>query len=420
MSARRIALAGAVAAGLLAACSSDDPEGTGPKVTFITTPPRATEPGETTPPDVTDPATTTDDGTDPPATTPLGDPQMKLEEIATAPIPVDLAIRPGDDTLYVVGQDGTVVPIRDGVAGAPVLDISPFTNAQSEQGFLGLAFHPTLPLAYVNYINSDQDTIIDEFAVNDDGTFDPSSQRLVLEIDQPYANHNGGGLAFGPDGYLYIGTGDGGDANDPERRALNVSELLGKMLRIDPVAADGQPYTVPDDNPFIGVSGARPEIWSVGLRNPWRFSFDRETGDFWIADVGQGALEEIDVAWADEGGGRGLNFGWSAFEGTRRANDDQPADGVTPPIFEYEHGDLGCSISGGALYRGTAIPALVGWYVYADYCSGQVRALQIADRAVVKELTFGTESAVTAVREGPDGELYVLSGDGPVYAIRQA
>ncbi|CAN0409180.1 unnamed protein product, partial [Phaeothamnion confervicola] len=278
MSARRKVLVGFVAAaGLLAACSSDDSGGSSPQVTFITSPPRATEPGETTPPGGTDPATTTDDGTDPPVTTPLGDPQVKIEELAAAPIPVDLAIRPGDDTLYVVGQDGTVVPIRDGVAGAPVLDISEFTNAQSEQGFLGLAFHPTEPLAYVNYIDKNEDTVIDEFAVGDDGTFDPGSQRLVLKIEQPYANHNGGGLTFGPDGYLYIGTGDGGDANDPERRALNLSDLLGKMLRIDPVAADGQPYTVPDDNPFVGVSGARPEVWSVGLRNPWRFSFDRET-----------------------------------------------------------------------------------------------------------------------------------------------
>ena len=165
---------------------------------------------------------------------------------------------------------------------------------------------------------------------------------------------------------------------------------------------------MPADNPFVGVDGARPEIWSFGLRNPWRFSFDRPTGDLWIADVGQDQWEEIDVGWAADGGGRGLNFGWSAFEGNHRFNDDQSADGVTPPIHEYEHVGQDCSISGGALYRGTAIPALVGWYVFADYCSGQVRALQIADRAEVKQVALGHgPTSVVAINEGPDGELYV-------------
>ena len=199
-----------------------------------------------------------------------------------------------------------------------------------------------------------------------------------------------------------------------------MSEWLGKILRIDPHGTADAAYTVPADNPFVGVDGARPEIWSFGLRNPWRFSFDRQTGDLWIADVGQGQWEEVDVGWAADGGGRGLNFGWSAFEGNHRFNDDQPADGVTPPIHEYEHVGQDCSISGSALYRGSAIPALVGWYVFADYCSGQVRALQIADRAEVKQVALGTVSSVVAVNEGPDGELYVLSNRDGVYSVSPA
>ena len=164
---------------------------------------------------------------------------------------------------------------------------------------------------------------------------------MLLEIEQPYANHNGGDLTFGPDGMLYIGMGDGGSGGDPERRATDLSSLLGKLLRIDPTLADGQAYTVPADNPFVGQEGAAPEIWSSGLRNPWRFSFDRETGDLWIADVGQNAIEEIDVAPASGGvdAGKGLSFGWSAFEGTERFNDDVPADGHVPPIHTYTHAD---------------------------------------------------------------------------------
>ncbi|HSB87563.1 MAG TPA: PQQ-dependent sugar dehydrogenase, partial [Ilumatobacteraceae bacterium] len=208
----------------------------------------------------------------------------------------------------------------------------------------------------------------------------------------------------------------GGSGGDPERRALNVGEWLGKILRIDPHQGNG-PYTVPGDNPFVGVEGARPEIWSVGFRNPWRFNFDRETGDLWIADVGQNAWEEVDVAWAADGAGRGTNFGWSAFEGTHRYNEDQSPDGATPPVYEYPHGDAGCSISGGVRYRGKAIPALVGWYVFGDYCGGRVRALRIEGTAVTGELVLGEVADISAVTEAPDGELLVLSLSSGVYAI---
>jgi glucose/arabinose dehydrogenase len=216
---------------------------------------------------------------------------------------------------------------------------------------------------------------------------------------------------------LYIGMGDGGSGGDPERLALNVSTLLGKILRIDPTATASTSYRIPPDNPFVGVAGARPEIWSVGVRNPWRMSFDSATGDFWFGDVGQGDIEEIDVAWADEGGGRGFNWGWSAFEGSARFNEDQPAEGATPPIYEYPHGDAGCSVSGGAVYRGTTIPALAGWYVFGDYCSGVITGLHHTDRTVDSVLSLGNLPALTAVRSAPDGELVAVSIDGIVARI---
>ena len=326
-----------------------------------------------------------------------------------------------DGLRYVVEQAGKIVVMTtEGQDGATALDMTDLTNGEGERGLLGLAITADGTLGYVNYTNNDGNTRIDEYAISPNGNFDRASRREVLGFDQPYPNHNGGDVVFGPDNMLYIGTGDGGSGGDPDRRALNLSEWLGKILRIDPHASADAPYTVPPDNPFVAVDGARPEIWSIGLRNPWRFSFDRSTGDLWIADVGQGQWEEVDAAWAADGGGRGLNFGWSAFEGNHRFNADQSPDGVTQPIHEYEHVGQDCSISGSALYRGAAIPALVGWYVFADYCSGQIRALQIADRAVVKQVPLGTAASVTAISEGPDGELYVLSGGGQIYAITPA
>lgn len=354
-------------------------------------------------------------------------PPLTADQVTFAPFvsdlasPVDLAWRGGDDVLYVALQGGTIVPVRGGVAGAPVLDISGSVTSGVEQGLLGLAFHPSEPLAYVNYTDANGDTVIAEYSVTDDGTFDASTARELLTIDQPHANHNGGNLEFGPDGYLYIGMGDGGSGGDPDRRSLNLSELLGKMLRIDPTPIGDQPYSVPADNPFVGVDGARPEIWSAGLRNPWRFTFDSATGDLWIGDVGQGEWEEINLTRSVDGGGRGMNFGWSAFEGTHRFNDDQSEDGVTMPIFEFQHGPAGCSVSGGDVYHGSEVPALAGWYVFSDYCSGIVTALQQTDGALTGQVQLGTISAVSAICSGPDGQLYVLSlGDNAIYRIAGA
>jgi glucose/arabinose dehydrogenase len=352
----------------------------------------------------------------PSVSSPTGDPAVNLTQLGTFQQPVSTAWRPADGTTYVVEQDGLVVVMNDGQPGATALDMTDRTSASGEQGLLGLAIDPGGALAYVDYTDNNGNTEIDEYALAADGTFDATTRREVLAFDQPYPNHNGGELQFGPDKMLYIGTGDGGAGGDPERRALNLSQWLGKILRIDPHVGAAA-YTVPPDNPFVGVDGARPEIWSVGLRNPWRFSFDRQTGDLWIADVGQDKWEEVDVAWAADGTGRGMNFGWSAWEATHRFNNDQSPDGATPPIYEYAHGDAGCSISGGVRYRGAAIPALVGWYVYGDYCAGQVRALKIEGNAVAAELVLGQVPKISAVTEAPDGELLVLSVAGPVYAV---
>jgi glucose/arabinose dehydrogenase len=426
--------AGIVAVSLLAASCSSDPASTAPVTFAVATTPAATTPGATTPAATTGataapslPATAT---TPPPAATtaaappgtvapqdPLGDPTIALTELGTFRQPVGMSWRAADATTYIVEQDGRIVIIADGQPAAVALDMAALTAAGGERGLLGLAIDKAGAFAYVDYTDNNGNTKIDEYAINPDGTFDTASRREVLGIDQPYANHNGGQVAIGPDGMLYIGTGDGGSANDPERRALDVTKWLGKILRIYPRPTADVAYSVPSDNPFTTVAGARPEIWAVGLRNPWRFSFDRVTGDLWIADVGQNQWEEVDVAWAEAGGGRGMNFGWSAFEGNHRFNNDQPPDGATPPIYEYPHGDAGCSISGGVRYRGKAVPALVGWYVYADYCSGQVRGLKIEGSAVTGELTLGKAANLSAVTEGPDGELFVLSVDGPVYAI---
>ena len=335
--------------------------------------------------------------------------------------PVDLVWRDGDPAIYVVDQPGTITRVVDGVKGPVVLDISDLVSCCGEQGLLGLAFHPTESLAYVDYTNTAGDTVIAEFAVSADGVFDAASRRTVITIDQPYKNHNGGKVEFGPDGMLYIGFGDGGSGGDPERGALDLGEPLGKLLRIDPRANGDHPYTVPADNPFVDVAGALPEIWARGLRNPWRFNFDSETGDLWIADVGQDSWEEVDVAHASDGGGRGVNFGWSAFEGTHRYNTDQPAEGVTMPIYEYQHGDEGCAISGGTVYRGDAIHSLRGWYVFSDYCSGKVWALSEVPGAAAIVLELAHANGVSAISCGPDGELYVLAyKDGSVLRIDPA
>jgi glucose/arabinose dehydrogenase len=303
----------------------------------------------------------------------------------------------------------------DGTIDVVVRDISDDTTTDAERGLLGVTFSSDGSLLYVSFTDEDGNSRIDEYGVVEDGTVDTESRRSVFDQDQPFANHNGGHVATGPDGFLYIGLGDGGAAGDPERSSLDPSTVLGKLLRIDPSRPSTDlPYSVPEDNPFVGVDGARAEIWSLGLRNPWRFSFDRTTGDLWIGDVGQNVWEEIDRSTVAEGAGRGVDFGWSAFEGTHRFNDDQSSESHTPPIFEYDHGEDGCSVTGGHVYRGTQIPGLVGTYVFGDYCSGLIWGLQQATDGSVTRTELARFSTLVSFGEDAAGELYAVSLDGEV------
>ena len=338
----------------------------------------------------------------------LGDLRVRLTEVARFASPTVIAARPGDTRLWVAQRNGQVF-----ADSALALDITSIVKAGGEQGLLGIAFNQSGDRLYVHYSDRAGDTTLDEFTVDSVGRIETGSRRHILGQEQPRPNHNGGSVAFGPDGYLYLALGDGGAAGDPSRYAGNLDSLLGKLLRIAPNASG---YAVPDDNPFVGRAGARPEIFAYGLRNPWRVSFDPLTGDLWIGDVGQGALEEVDRLAAGE---RGIDFGWSAYEGTSRYNTDVDSPTHRAPVHQYSHGTgplEGCSITGGAIYRGSLIPALQGAYVFADYCVAGIRALDPAAPAQAVVLT-SDGAAVSTFGVGPDGELYVASLDGPVYRI---
>ncbi|MGH2557194.1 MAG: PQQ-dependent sugar dehydrogenase [Actinomycetota bacterium] len=347
----------------------------------------------------------------------LEDVRIDVQEVATLDgSPLALAVRSGDTALYVADKWGPVRAIRDGrLDPTPVLNLTGQVTTGSEQGLLGLAFSPDGRFMYVNYTDRQGETNVVEYTM-DGGRARAASARRVLRIDQPFANHNGGNLAFGPDGYLYIGMGDGGSGGDPLGNGQNPGTLLGKMLRIDPRPAQGRPYGIPPDNPFVGRSDRRPEIWASGLRNPWRYSFDRQTGDLWIGDVGQSAREEVDFEPSGSRGGR--NYGWNHMEGTVRQSENLPP-GLVEPIYEYETGSEGtCAIVGGHVYRGTAIPALHGAYLFSDNCAGQVRALRLQDGRVVQHRALGPEvRSLASFGEDQNGELYVLSLAGGVFRI---
>jgi len=313
---------------------------------------------------------------------PTGTVPVKLQEVASGLVfPLYLTSPPGDPRLFVVEKGGAIRIIKGGsLLPVPFLDITGQVSTGSEQGLLGLAFDPaygTTGRFIVHYTDVAGDTRVSAFHVSTDpDRADPTSESVILTADQPFANHNGGQILFGPDGFFYLGLGDGGSGGDPNGTGQGLGDLLGSILRISLAGTSG--YTVPPDNPFVGVTGARGEVWSYGLRNPWRFSFDRLTGDLYIGDVGQSRLEEIDVAPAADGAGRGVNYGWNLMEGTGcYASASCDTTGLALPVVEYDHGQ-GCSVTGGYVYRGTAIPALQGQYFYADYCSGFVRSLQSA------------------------------------------
>jgi glucose/arabinose dehydrogenase len=345
-------------------------------------------------------------------------PSLVLTPIATLQQPVAMAVRTGDPTLYVVEKTGRVRAIRNGqVDPTPVLDLTGQVSLGGEQGLLGLAFAPSGTHLYVNYTDTAGDTRVVEYAMAG-GIANLATRRELLFVDQPFANHNGGTLAFAPDGRLWIGLGDGGSGGDPLDNAQSLGTLLGKMLRIDPRPSGGRPYTVPADNPFVTTPGARPEIWSYGLRNPWQFSFDRRTGDLWIGDVGQGRREEIDFQPAKSRGGQ--NYGWARLEGSLPYSGVAPANAV-PPIFEYERANGNCAVTGGRVYRGGRITSLRGEYVFADFCLGQLRALRRAGDRIAGERSLGlSASLVAAFGEDHAGELYVLSLQGQVFRIDAA
>ncbi len=305
------------------------------------------------------------------------------------------------------------------VEQAPFLDISDRVVSGGEQGLLGLALHPGYAQngrLFVDYTRAgDGATVISEFHESG-GVADPASERILLTIPQPYPNHNGGMVAFDATGKLLIGMGDGGSADDPLGNGQNRGVLLAKILRID---VDGaRPYAIPADNPFVGVSGTSPEIWDIGLRNPWRFSFDRVTGDLFIGDVGQDTWEEID---AEPAGAGGRNYGWSIMEGThcfRHAGCLQTD--LTPPVTDYNH-SLGCAVTGGYVYRGAAFPDLSGGYVYGDYCSGTIWALSAADAIATGSATPTVVGhagfSVSSFGQDDAGELYVVDLGGRVLKV---
>jgi hypothetical protein len=338
--------------------------------------------------------------------------------------PLFLTSPPGDlSRQFIVEKTGRIRVLRnDALVPTPFLDISTSVSNGSEQGLLGLAFHPQYAdngLFVVNYTNTAGDTRVSTFRVSaDPDRADAGSEVVILAVDQPFSNHNGGMVAFGPDGKLYIGMGDGGSGGDPQNNGQSRNTLLGKILRLD-VSATGQ-VSVPSDNPFVGQSGIRPEIWSYGLRNPWRFSFDRSTGDLYVGDVGQNAREEIDVATDAAQFGRGRNYGWSIMEGMACFSGSScDRNGLTLPVLDYRHAE-GCSVTGGYVYRGTALGGFAGHYFYGDYCEGWVRSFRLSGPGVTEQLEWPSlrpGGQILSFGEDARGELYILSGSGQVFRI---
>jgi glucose/arabinose dehydrogenase len=346
-----------------------------------------------------------------------------LQQIASGlAFPLYLTSPPDDDRLFLV-EKGGVIRVMEGGAllDDPFLDLSGLVSGRAEQGLLGLAFPPDYGSSgrfVVHYTDLDGDTRVSLFQVSDDPNHaDPSSESVVLTAEQPGPAHNGGQILFGPDGLLYIGLGDGGSHDgDDSGRGQSLGDLLGSVLRID--VRSGSGYTVPDDNPFVGTEGARPEIWSHGLRNPWRFSFDRGTGDLYIADVGESRWEEVNRARAAEGAGRGANYGWSRMEGSQCLVEGCDQSGLTPPLVQYDHAG-GCAVTGGYVYRGSAIPQLQDQYFYADFCQGWVRSFPAAGDPgqPVDWPALSPGDNITSFGEDAAGELYILTAGGGVFKI---
>jgi glucose/arabinose dehydrogenase len=359
---------------------------------------------------------------------------LTATQIMKARQPVAVVERDATDGFfYVVEKQGYVSRYSpDGTKLSDALDMTARTKSSGERGLLGLAFRTednATWYAYVNYSDREgTNSYIDEYTMDSAGDFIKDSRRTVMTIPQPYTNHNGGDLKVGPDNMLYIAMGDGGSGNDPERVAMKLTSVLGKILRIDPAPTattrNSDTYNIPADNPFVSATDsrgnpARGEIWAIGLRNPWRIHFD-ESGALWIADVGQNKWEEISMSapsGSDPVGGKGANYGWSAFEGTHVLNPEMSAENHTPPVFEYSHDDGRCSISGGVAVNPAVIPSLNGWYLFSDYCDGKIAGIQMRNGSVVDSRTF-TDSlgSIVAVQQMSTG-VYALNIEGPVYRL---
>jgi glucose/arabinose dehydrogenase len=330
----------------------------------------------------------------------------------------------GSGRLFIAAQDGRIWVVSKGgaVASNPLLNISQRITSGGERGLLGIAVHPRFPAdprVFVDYTDLSGNTVVASFSLDpaDESRLDLGSERIIFTTGQPFANHNGGALLFGPDGDLYISLGDGGSGGDPFGNGQRLDTALGKILRIDvDHPSDARAYGIPAGNPFAGNTSARPEIWLYGLRNPWRISFDRATGDLWIGDVGQDKWEEVDVARA--GAGR-LNFGWNRMEGLHCYAPANGCDtsGLTLPVAEYGHGPE-CTVIGGYVYRGSAFPALQGGYLFADYCSGTLFSIPAAATGQITPVVVGkTKSGISGFGEDASGELYAANLDGTISRV---
>jgi len=339
--------------------------------------------------------------------------------------PVHLAAPPGDARLFIVEQVGRIRIVDAGgqLLGTPFLEIVGQVDGEPEGGLLSMAFHPQFQsngFVYINYTNTAGHTVLERYTVSGDpNRLDSSSAKLIIQINQPRSNHNGGQLQFGPDGMLYIFMGDGGGAGDPDDAGQDLDTLLGKILRID--VDGGDPFSIPSDNPFVGVSGARGEIWALGLRNPWRSSFDPTVGMLYVADVGQDAFEEVNAVSAAQGG---VNYGWNTMEGSSCFNGGScDMTGLTLPVEEYALTGGTCAVTGGHVYRGAAIPQIQGHYFYSDFCAGFLRSFRLqSDLSVTDRVTWNIPNLgnVSSFGEDGAGELYVVDLGGTVSRIEVA
>jgi glucose/arabinose dehydrogenase len=348
---------------------------------------------------------------------------VRLQRIDTFRDPVYVTAPPGDRRrVFVVEQSGRIMLMLGGKrVRRPFLNLSAEVTAGGEQGLLSMAFAPDYAASgrfYVYFTDRGGDQRVQEFrrSSGSPNRADKSTRRPVLSMADPYPNHNGGLLLFGPDGLLYIGTGDGGSGGDPENRAQNLDSLLGKILRIDPRQAGSSPYRSPGSNPFVGRAG-RDEIYTYGLRNPWRFTFDDRNGNIYIGDVGQDQFEEID--FARRGGARGRNYGWSCFEGRRRFDDSRSCAGATPPILQYGRSGGECSVTGGVVVRDPQLPALAGRYVYGDYCVGRIRSFRVRGGRATGDRAHNLRvDQLSSFGEDSRRRVYATSLTGPVYRLR--